>query len=266
MSGSVSMAVWIRIDELPAAAVAIGDTQLLHVAGSIFLNVFVELASRNVTFTLLDEVGDSHCAVGVASSLEPRQWLHLAVSHTPGQELAIYADGARIFSGDADFTFQAGAAAFTLAGSWRGALTGLRVMSCDLTTLDAMALARTGDVSARISSATVARWTFELSGSMRNGSYSASLWPSLTSTAGDVAIVLNSEVSHLSIEKQRPAAWYPGTVVAGPGCGSSSAWALQLDGHMVQTTSNLRNGTLLEYLSLDQEIDYVVLWNWSDIW
>eukprot|EP01047_Picozoa_sp_COSAG01_P043043 COSAG01_NODE_3799_length_5686_cov_6.512619_2_plen_646_part_00 len=259
------MAVWVRIDEPPPTETGGVHVRAdLHIAGSSYVNVSVELVSRKIRFILLDEVGRSHSAVGVASSLELRQWCHLTVTHTPHKQLAIYVDGAQIFSTSAPFTFQAGAGAFTLGGAWRGALTDLRVISRDLSALDVHTLAQTGKVSTIVRESTVAWWTFQLSDhNMRNGSYAASLWPSLASAA--VAIALNSEVSHLSIDTVQPAAWYPGTTVPGPSRGDSSTWALKMDGHMVQATSNLLNGTLLEHLAHEQ-YDFVTLWDWSDIW
>ena len=90
----------------------------------------------------------------------------------------------------------------------------------------------------------------------------SSRWPSLASPAGPLAVVLNEEV-----KKVKPAAFSKGTAVAGPGRGEHSAWALRLDGKMVQATGNVRNVSLLEYVKKDLSFDFVIIWEaWSDFW
>ena len=69
------------------------------------------------------------------------------------------------------------------------------------------------------------------------------------------------------MKKVKPAAFSKGTAVAGPGRGEHSAWALRLDGKMVQATGNVRNVSLLEYVKKDLSFDFVIIWEaWSDVW
>ena len=260
LSGDVSMAVWVRVDD---SARDLGATsKQLHVVGSQYFSIDLDLSSRNVSVTLLDEAGQRHYASAVVGGLAPGKWLHLACSHTHSTQTHIFVDGEPVYSGGTSFTFQSGPAPFTVGGGWHGAIADLRVLSHGMSSAEAKALCQTGTVSSRAAAATVAHFSFRLSDAAHNGSYASSLWPSLPSPAGPLAIVLNEEV-----KKVKPAAFSKGTAVAGPGRGEHSAWALRLDGKMVQATSNVRNVTLLEYVKNDQAFDFVILWEaWSDVW
>jgi alpha-L-fucosidase len=257
LSGDVSLSVWVKIDRLGLRA-----DEPLHIAGSTYFSVIL-LRGTAVNCTLLDTVGKSHSASATVTPAYTGRWFHLAVSHSQHEPISIYIDGVAVYRGGARFTFQSGAAPFTVGGSWHGAVADLRVLAVGLTPADAKVLHRSGTVSTRAAVSTVAHWSFTLSDITHNATYATSLWPTLTAKAGNLALVLNDEV-----HKVTNVSFSPGTVVAGPvGHGTRASWALQLEGRMIQATSNTRNVSMLEYVKHDLHFDFVILWEmWSDIW
>jgi hypothetical protein len=273
MSGNVSIALWVRLDQ---------PQESMYIVGNSYLGLGMGLPSQNLSVALLDTLGKRHAfstRLSGAHSVAVGRWFHVVVAIAQGKQLTIYLDGQTIHTEPVGFTFQSGPSQFTLCGSavnnpvselvghrsWRGAVADLQISSHVFNTSEARSLHGSGVTSASAMAAMIGRWSFSLDHPSHNSSYAASLWPSLplaSGAAASLALVLNSQAS-----SKLPASFAPGVVVAGPNVSQGSEWALQLEGHLVQATGNERNVTLLEYTKADLHFDFVVIWeDWSDVW
>ena len=270
MSGNVSIALWVRLDQ---------PQESMYIAGNSYLGFGMGLPSQNLSVALLDTLGESHIFSTRAHSVVAGRWFHVVVAVAQGKQLTIFVDGRTIHTAPMGFTFQSGPSQFTLCGSavnnpvselvghrsWRGAVADLQISSHVYNAAEACSLHGSGVISGSATAAMIGRWSFALDHPSHNNSYAASLWPSLplaSGAAASLALVLNSQAS-----SKLPASFAPGVLVAGPNVSQSSEWALQLSGHLVQATGNERNVTLLEYTKADLQFDFVIIWeDWSDVW